>query len=203
MIRQLQIPSQFESLASQTWSEIPDFAVIAGLNGAGKSQLLAAINNSIANPQHKAVKIPNVADVRGKTKYVDTGFSPKKIHQANQHAAVNLENRRSQLVRMLRGKTQVNANHTSLISEIKTRLGDTIDDLDDAELLDAFPVDLRLKMQDAFNNDYIGEVFRDYQDRVDQFKLKNYHKEGPRPTEKDIYRSIGAEPPWEVINTIF
>jgi len=54
---------KYKSITNFSWTSIPDFVVITGPNGTGKSQFLDLIYNSITNKQGTAQK----ATIIGKT----------------------------------------------------------------------------------------------------------------------------------------
>lgn len=45
----IKFEGKFKSITTFEWNEIPSFAVITGINGTGKSQLLELIHNTIIN----------------------------------------------------------------------------------------------------------------------------------------------------------
>ncbi|EMO62625.1 hypothetical protein LEP1GSC133_1794 [Leptospira borgpetersenii serovar Pomona str. 200901868] len=55
-------PKGYKSLKNFKWENIPDFAVITGLNGSGKTQLLEALNGGeeISSNGYNSVKSNNI-----------------------------------------------------------------------------------------------------------------------------------------------
>lgn len=130
-------------------------------------------------------------------------FSPADIAPPNQsqNSLLALEGRRKSFLDMVRRGQTPNPNLRPKLEEIRTKYGDRLQSVQDSELVDQFPIDLPLLMQDYFNNNFIIEVFRSFQDRIVQFKVETYN--GERLSDAQIYEKIGNRPPWDIINELF
>ncbi len=66
---ELKFDGKYKSITSFHWTDIPDFVVLTGPNGTGKSQLLDLIYNSLTNIQGTTDKVTLI----GKT------FEPEEV----------------------------------------------------------------------------------------------------------------------------
>lgn len=65
------------------------------------------------------------------------------------------------------------------------------------ELVNLIPPDLFFYLENGFNNQYISEIFRSYQEAVKRIKLISYYESNRPNAEDEIYNIIGFPPPRE------
>ena len=222
MIQELILQKDYLALAKTDWKNIPKLAVIAGLNGSGKTMFLNALNQYFGGQHHDkpfgnhSIFTPSAQDLRGKVKYVQVGFAPGDIRpKDNKGALFSLEQSKSSLLSYIRNANFENSpeNMNNLVDSIFKKLNfnyddlsnidkNAIDELSDHDIVSNFPNDISLKMKDYFDNSYITEVFYDYENRFTRYRSDNYGKK-ENLSDEEIYARLGSRPPWIVINESF
>ncbi|AXR67161.1 AAA family ATPase [Leptospira mayottensis] len=115
-------PKGYKSLKNFKWENIPDFAVITGLNGSGKTQLLEALNGGkeISSNGYNSVKSNNITLSYKKNQdaniyYIDVTYQPRLA----KYSAI-----RKLQVQEIQNNYYRNPNQTSKTMTIEEDIGD-------------------------------------------------------------------------------
>lgn len=189
--------SAFKSIKNLVWEDIPDFAVLTGKNGAGKSQLLLylahALNDAFDDhqfPDLRHLRLEVTGDVfePGDTAYVpDSGG---QIHESSLSIA-NLQNIKSQTFQALSS----NGNQASIywrrkVNWLRRLLGNNFLSRGEASL----PDDLTFMLEDSNVLHGLTHVFLAY-----RFQLLQELEKGR--TVEEARTQLGP-PPWELLNEV-
>lgn len=210
MITKIKINSKFGSLGPEfIWENVPKFAVIAGINGAGKTKLLDFLYQDASTAFHNHIDLPASifprADLRGKVQYIRINHDFSILHN-NSNNSNQIESRNSTIVEHLI-ENNIN-NRYEEIEKIRIVIakqrGINVDDvvkMTREELVNAIPPDAACYIENGFNNQYIAEVFKTYHAKVNAIKVSTYGIK--HSTDQEIYDQIGFPPPWDTINDLF
>lgn len=204
MISEVAINQKFKSLVPFIWNRVPKFAIICGINGSGKTQLLEAINDAVNLPGNQSAhaKIKATHSIRGKIQYVPANHQFGTLN--NNHGTTNqIETRINSIIQY--AKTQQNKNnaqYNELIKEIEKVSSKSISELSAEEIEKRIPPNYMWYLENGFNNQYISELFKAYQSKVDSIRLDHLEKD-EKISFDEAYEKIGFPPPWIAINEIF
>lgn len=206
------------------WEEIPPFAVITGINGSGKSQLLELIANKIANPHnHSCCKMnedpaptavsfpsflpsidPKLFNKGCPVIFVDCYHNPNLLanYVSNDQLNRELEN----IANNIKHQYQNYQNIEKEIERIASKEINTLSDKEIKEVLSKMPIEA---FTQSLNNLKIAEIFlryyraeqknRDIVSREDWPLFKR--KEKVSQAMFNCFKIDKA--PWELINDIF
>jgi ABC-type ATPase involved in cell division len=187
---------KYKSITSFSWTNIPEFVVITGPNGTGKSQLLDLIYNTITNRQgttHKAtiteriIKPDEVTFLKGEWQLQNTGHvSLFTIQQQmdgyyNNFRQGNYRQNQDGQIKMFYA-----------FQEILRKTGKQQNTITKEEFFEHFPE--VLLEQESQLSQKIGEVFYNY--RLSEIELL-----AQKLSEAEIIEKIG-EKPWIVLKEI-
>lgn len=198
---EIKFQGKYKSITTFDWTNIPEFVVITGPNGTGKSQLLDLIYNSIINKQgtservvisEKLIKADEVTFLKGEWQLQNTSHTDLAVLQTqisnhynnflqNTHLFHQNENNEHQL--------KLNVFFKNLVYKLGRR---NPREVTKEEFIKNFPE--TLLEQESQISQKIGEVFYNY--RLSEIELLSQGK-----TEQDIVLSIG-EKPWLVLREI-
>ena len=187
---------KYKSITSFNWINVPDFVVITGPNGTGKSQLLDLIYNSVTNKQGttqkititgKEIKPDEVTFLKGEWQLQNTGhISLYTIQQQMDGYYSNFK------------QGHYRHNHEGQIKmfyafqEILKKTGKQQNTITKEEFFEHFPE--VLIEQESQLSQKIGEVFYNY--RLSEIELL-----AQKLSESEIIGKIG-ERPWVVLREI-
>ncbi len=191
------------------WDNIPKFAVIAGTNGSGKTQLFNALfqasqEDSTSTFRTKSVTIMPNSTLKNQVQYIRYNHNIDIIGRNPTGTIAHLENQNTVILDYARKakSQQTDATYNSVLERIQLQHNKLISELTDEQIIDGIPPEIGQYLDNSFNNIFIAQVFKAYQSKVEKIKLKNYRKEDA-PTDEEIYGKLGSPPPWLVINTLF
>lgn len=193
---QIKFEGKYKSITSFEWTDVPDFVVITGPNGTGKSQLLDLIHNTIINKSGTTERVSIV----GKTVKADEVTFLKGEWQLQNTGHVNLSTIQQQ---MDNHYNQFHAGHYnrnqqgqiklfSACQEIIRKSGKQFNLITKEEFYEYFPE--VLIEEESQLSQKIGEVFYNY-------RLSEIELQAKKEPEENIIKSIG-EKPWVVLREI-
>lgn len=193
----IRFEGKFKSITTFDWNNIPEFAVITGINGTGKSQLLELIHNTvISNP-----KFPSRVEITGKTiRRNEVTYLRGEWHldATSRVSLATIQGIREGLYNEFLNS----ANNPGLpdnrirvfeaFEEIKRAFGKNQTDISIEEFNQAFP-EILVENENQLSTK-IGEIFLIY--RLDEIDLLSKHC-----PEAEINDKLG-EKPWNVLRRI-
>jgi predicted ATPase len=194
---EIKFEGKYKSITSFDWTEIPDFVVITGPNGTGKSQLLDLIHNTTINKQGTTERIA----ITGKSIKPDEVTFLKGEWQLQNTSQVNLSTIQQQLdayySNFRGGNYNSNYEHQTKMywacQEIVRKTGkQNYHDVTKEEFNRYFP-EILLEEESQLSQK-IAEVFYNY-------RLSEIELQAKRVSEDEIINSIG-EKPWVVLREI-
>jgi ABC-type Mn2+/Zn2+ transport system ATPase subunit len=195
---QINFSGKYKSITSFTWSDVPEFVVITGPNGTGKSQLLELIHNTVINKYNttervqitgKTLKPDEITYLKGEwqlqnTSHVDLSTIQQYVNSQFQQFQQNQPNQR---------RNDQEIRRFTLFQEIikKTGKGDK-KQITKEEFAKNFP-EFFLE-QDNQLSQKIGEVFYNY-------RLSEIEMQAKGASQEKIIEQLG-EKPWTVLREI-
>ncbi|NVK75455.1 MAG: ATP-binding protein [Oceanospirillaceae bacterium] len=207
----LNFQSGYKSIVALDDIILPDFTVITGLNGSGKSQLLEAIlkNDAGVRALHENTELTNRKHVThanlapnnsGATDPNQLRESVQNIlNEFNEYRRRKLQNGNTQLQRILKNEKQL-----QLVNRIAEEANKTIDDLSDEDFYKHYPIDDGLTVNDVFQQNF-AVLFKRYHTKfednlVSEYRFQKYN-EGSYLKRDDFIHKYGP-PPWELVNRV-
>lgn len=193
---EINFTGKYKSITSFDWIEIPDFVVITGPNGTGKSQLLDLIHNTIINKQEasesvtitgKSIKPDEVTFLQGEWQLQNTSHvNLSTIQQQTDSYYNNFKN----------GNYHHNQEHQLKMfwacQEIVRKTGKQYNTVTKEEFNRYFP-EILLEQESQISQK-IAEVFYNY-------RLSEIELQAKKVPEDEIHKAIG-EKPWVVLREI-
>lgn len=193
---------------------LPDFVLFTGVNGAGKTQILTAIQ------QQNLLRVYDNNIELTKKKYVTSHtLSPNESsvvtrEQLNQNTE-NLwqqyyhfkENRQHNpnmgLEQMLGGQDSA---QYKVITKIARNAFKNIDDLTSDDFFNHYPLEDGLQQTDVFYQNF-SSLFKRYQDKLDDNEYRQYRNQVKKHTAitfltKEEFEKTFGEAPWAFVNKI-
>lgn len=211
----LNLKNKFKSLEPFD-IELPDFVVLTGLNGAGKTQILNSIqnnqmtildeNNRQLNPK-KYVTSQSLAP--NNTAVVTREQIVKKIqnlwNQFQGYLNQKLRNPNYTLQNVF-GNSNPHAQQIKTIQKISELSKKEIDDLKSEDFFNYYPIEEGFQQTDIFQQNF-SNLFKRYQDKYDEneYRQYRYEKKGDKNSsflsEEEFVATFG-EAPWLFVNKI-
>jgi len=207
----LSLTKKFKSLEPFD-AELPNFVVLTGINGAGKTQLLTAIiNNQLQVTDENGVELNPKKYVTPQT------LSPNESSiVTREQLNNNTQNLLNQFNNYLQNKRN-NPNFTlenifgnspqlKVIEKIRVNSKKDLDDLDSDDFFNHYPLEDGLSQTDVFYQNF-SSLFKRYQDKFDDNEYRQYrheikkHKEITYLNREQFIESFG-EAPWNFVNKI-
>lgn len=193
---EVKFTGKYKSITSFNWTEIPEFVVITGPNGTGKSQLLELIYNTIIDKAYTTERV----SITGKKIKPDEVTYLKGEWQLQHTGHVNLSTIQQQMEsnysNFQRGDYRPNQEGQIktfwAFKEILEKTGKEKKNVTKEEFYTYFPE--ILIEQESQLSQKIGEVFYNY-------RLSEIELQAQKETEEKIKRAIG-EKPWVVLREI-
>ncbi len=199
------IKGDYKSIKSLKWDDIPDFVVITGKNGSGKTQLLELIHYELgSDQQHKnnvarnpsdpfhgvQLKVNNFNYSSKEVIYLPATWSLSNLGGIN---ASNFSNTINTLYSHIIGTNQ-NAAYTELAQIVSERINKpktniTIQDVQQNLPLDHFDYINRIQLHEGLNEIFLG------------YHLKSAELRDAGCTPEQIVEKLGVAP-WETINDL-
>lgn len=209
----LSLHQKFKSLDPFT-IELPDFIVLTGINGAGKTQLLTAIT------QNQLIVLDDDGSELNPKKYVTSQtLSPNEstiVTREQLNANTNnlwqqfnnyLQNRKNNPYYTLEGNIfGHNSPQLKVISKIAQSANKIREDLSSDDFFNYYPLEDGIQQTDVFYQNF-SSLFKRYQDKFDENEYRQYRHEIKNHKEitylsKAEFESIYGEAPWNFVNKI-
>lgn len=194
--------------------ELPDFSVLTGLNGSGKSHLLEAIFNMNQNAVLKDGElIKNILYIpfNGLNPKIEENCDPttittfvKEFYQQFKNA---LRTPNYQRNKSKPGLLQAfyDPNQKRVATKFLDKIEIPFEDVDENYLIDIF--DVSMMSQDDFFTGQFALIFKNYHKLLEENKINQYYKDQGHTdilhvhTEDEFNQKYGI-PPWEFVNSI-
>jgi len=208
----LVLDTDFKSLKPLT-CDLPDFVILTGLNGAGKTQLLKAIeenkmiitdeNSANLNPKKYVTSqtlAPNDSTIVtrdmliGKVRNLWDGYYQGFLQQKKQNPNIKLE--------FMFGN---NNPQIRVIEKIAKNAAKDIDNLTATDFYDFYPFQDGLDQTDVFYQNF-SIFFKRYHDKYEENEFRQYlhdvkGQDVSYITKEQFFSTFG-EPPWDLVNKI-
>lgn len=209
----LTLQNKFKSL-KPLQIELPDFVVLTGVNGAGKTQLLTAIQNQqmkIFNEQN--VQLNNFKYVTSQTLAPNnsTIVTREQLNQNtqniwNQYSQSYIQQKQRNPSYKLENIFGNNSQQIKLIKKISIDAEKEIDELTADDFYNHYPLNDGLEQTDVFYQNF-SNLFKRYQDRLDDNQYRRYRNEVLGQAEvtfisDEQFHSTYGEAPWDFVNKI-
>ncbi|MDA9057443.1 AAA family ATPase [Flavobacteriaceae bacterium] len=194
--------------------ELPDFVVLTGVNGAGKTQFLTAIQNQqmrVLNEQGGQLK--NLKYVTSQTLAPNnsTVVTREQLNQNtqniwNQYSQTYIPQKQRKPNYKLQNVFGNNSPQIKLIETISQGAEKDIDDLSADDFYNYYPLNDGLQQTDVFYQNF-SNLFKRYQDRLDDNQYRRYRNEvlGQKEvtfiSDEQFINTYG-EAPWDFVNRI-
>ncbi|WP_437823544.1 AAA family ATPase [Tenacibaculum mesophilum] len=208
----LTLNKTFKSLEPFTL-DLPEFVILTGLNGAGKTQLLQAIQNN-----QLSVKDVNGAELSPKKYVTSQTLSPNESTVVTkQQLDQKIQNLWNQIQGYQSTKksnpnyrlTSVFGNNTpliKLINKIAESTEKNIEELTADDIYQYYPLNDGLNQTDVFYQNF-SSLFKRYQDKYEENEYRQYRNEVKGHssitflTDEEFISTYG-EAPWDFVNKI-
>ena len=203
--------SRYKSLEQFQEFQLPDFVVLYGINGAGKTHLLQVLANQNVTritddsgadlPRRKFVDANTLAPNNSTVVSWDT-LKQAPISALSWHTSYkqNKQNNPNFTLHNVTGDPR----HHKLFETISKSADKTLDDLDSEDIFEHYPMNDGLENNDVFSQSF-SQLFKRYQVR----KLDNEFNEFRNQKDKKVkflseasFLKRYGEAPWEFVNKI-
>jgi ABC-type Mn2+/Zn2+ transport system ATPase subunit len=195
--------------------DLPDFVILTGINGAGKTQLLTAVlNNQLKINDDNGLEI-----AQNQIKYVTSQtLSPNEStivtrDQLNSvmHSTLSNYNNYQQNKSVNPGFELVNvfgqnSPHIKIIEKIAEYAKKDIDQLNANDIYNHYPINDGLTQTDIFYQNF-SSFFKRYQDKFDDNEYRQYQNEHKKNKQisflsREKFLETFGEAPWDFVNKI-
>lgn len=188
---------------------LPNFVVLSGLNGAGKSQLLAGINQNLIILSENNQRLQPVKFVDHSTLAPNDSVTVlyENLRKASQHILTQFENYKKNKL-TIPALTLENvigdAKFRKIIQDIAKNVGKEVDSLSEDDFFRHYPLEDGLNQADIFYQNF-SSLFKRYQVKqyendVNEFRNQKYGN--VKYLSNDEFERIYGEPPWLFVNQI-
>lgn len=210
------IKEQYKSIKSQDEFELPDFCVLTGKNGSGKSHLLEALsNNTLSKIEQEGQELKNILYIgfNQLSLHSEDSWHPERITKKIQDAWSSFAISRH---RFMNGtyisNDQILAHiHDSVHKEFAKKVfRDTHkspSEISESDFFDSFDVSFMDVNKNLFSTQ-IGLIFKDYHIKLDENDYNEFCQKNGRPVSRPVlnteeFQNKYGSPPWDYLNQIF
>lgn len=193
--------------------ELPDFSVLTGLNGSGKTHLLEVIkDNNLSQVYHNENLIKRVVYIpfNGLNPKVQETFDPNIIKNYIKGFYSNLKEALKNQ-RYILNKNEANLlnsfsnNNRQRAESFFKKIEIPFEDVDENYITNIFDISM-IPNNDIFTSQF-AIIFKNYHRLLEENKMNKYYKENGDETFNRIYTDeeftkIYGTPPWDFINEI-
>lgn len=194
--------TRYKSIDHIIWDNVPGFAVLTGLNGSGKTQLLEVLAYRLTNTRH-----PQLGDLSG-VRVTITGetidpdavaYIPSRWDIAGSPVLgiAEMQQAKQQLFERLHERNiHSDISKRAMRARLERLLGVTrLDELDQQTFVERLPDDFAFMLDEADLTNGLTHVFLAYRLRVAEALESG--------TPKDVIRNQLGPAPWDVLNETF
>lgn len=208
----LTLQQKFKSLDPFT-IDLPDFVVLTGINGAGKTQLLTAIaQNSLKVFDENNVELKLKKYVTSQTLSPnESAIVTREQLNANtqnlwQQFSQYSQNRQHNPNFRLENIWGQNTPQIKVVQKIAINAKKNIEALTSDDFFNHYPLEDGLQQTDVFYQNF-SSLFKRYQDKFDDNEYRQYRREVKNHTEityltKEQFENTFGEAPWDFVNKI-
>ncbi len=185
----------YKSIDELVWEDIPPFAVLTGLNGSGKSQLLELLAFKLTDTYHPQMEHVTVTVTGDNFGPDSVAYLPVRWDLAGTALGMyQMHDAKQQLYNQLRQATNIRGDmvQRSKRARLEKFLGNSLDQTDIATFLAKVPDDFVFMLDDADVTSGLAHVFLAYRLSM----AEELERNTPRA---DIASKIGPAP-WDVLN---
>lgn len=217
----IKLTSEFKSIKNIADIELPNFVILTGLNGAGKTQLLQAIANKKAVIEVGGDPLANTKMFSGGLGEIASGtFYGSKLERF----CIALQNKFSNYMYWKKSQPQSpSSNFESVFTSIEKQIlnairnnsknkGDELQYVDRMEIMKHIPTgfvindEVKGNFKDAFQYD-LSQIFKRYQINYELNQFNCYRKDakgaiGIDALSDEEFLAKHGEPPWNLANEI-
>ena len=206
----LKLLNPYKSITKFSDIEIPDFTVITGFNGAGKTHLLQAISEDFIRAYE------HFHELTVKKFVTHSSLAPNDSGAVDSNSFKNARqfiiakhqeylDKKRQLPGVVIEQILPHDKHRVLLDRIADLSEKKIEDLIEDDFFKHYPIDDGLLVNTFFNQDF-STVFKRYhqlyeENRFNEFRSKE-HNEGDYYTD-DQFKKKHGNPPWELVEKYF
>ncbi len=193
--------------------DLPDFVILTGINGAGKTQILTAIIQNLL----KVYDTPGV-ELNPKKYVTPQTLSPNESTiVTREQLNANTQNLWQQFDHYLKNKinnpgysiTNIFGNNSpqiKVIDKIAKSANKIREELTSDDFFNHYPLEDGLNQTDVFYQNF-SSLFKRYQDKLDDNEYRQYRNQVKGHTEisfltKEEFENTFGEAPWEFVNKI-
>jgi predicted ATPase len=209
MIR-VSVLSRFKSILTNFDQDLPDFTIISGVNGAGKSHLLQAIEQGYAKVYDEygieltkkkyltsVALVPNEAIEVHRSNFT---YEITNIYQSiRTYISAKVGNPNAELKNYLQG------SYIKVVDFIMRESGKDVEDLTTEDIKEHYPIHLGL-VTDVFHQNF-STLFKRYHDALEENLFSEYLKTTKNKNRKYLsdenFRKKHGDPPWDFVNKVF
>jgi ABC-type multidrug transport system ATPase subunit len=193
--------------------ELPDFVVLTGINGAGKTQILTAIqqpnlfrvyDNGIELTQKKYVTSQSLSPNESAI------VTREQLNQITQNVwqqfSQYLQNRLSNQNYRLENIWGNNSPYIKVIHKISSNASKSIEELNSDDFFNYYPLEDGLQQTDVFYQNF-SSLFKRYQDKFDENLYREFRNKQKNETAitfltTEEFEKTYGEAPWNFVNKI-
>jgi ABC-type cobalamin/Fe3+-siderophores transport system ATPase subunit len=193
--------------------EFPDFTIISGINGAGKSHLLQAIQQNIAQSYNEFNEL--LAPIRYST--VQSLAPNESISVGRESLTYVFSNLYSNIQAFIQSKRQNNLHLEffqmygteahDILKKVCEDSGKNLEELSVEDISEFYPISSNFGLTNDIFYQNFSTLFKRYADRYDDNLYKHYLKEVKgkkvRSLTEETFKKKHGIPPWEIVNEIF
>lgn len=211
---EIKLKRKHKSIGLPCEFEVPNFTVLTGINGSGKTHLLEAISNTdiaeIKNNNNTIKKIQYI-EFNGLNPKIEEASDPKTITEHVKSVWQQYDIQRNAAIRKSQNtvdyvvRRMPDANMQIFIRKAFEKTAKPFDKLTEDDLFDSFDISF-LGKNDFFTAQF-APIFKNYHWKLEENNINSYYKEKGMANDKPVYTAeefvekFGI-PPWEFVNKI-
>lgn len=195
--------------------ELPNFSVLTGLNGSGKTHLLEAIsNNEFGEVYIDGNKISNIRYIpfNGLNSKIQEECDPssiiqwiKNFHGQFKNAITRTQNSKAALTEYNLIAYSADANFKKIGIKLLPKIGKKIEDITEEDIFNNF--DISFMAENDFFTAQFALIFKNYHRLFDENNMNKYYLSQDLPATSEIlsneeFIKKNGVPPWDFVNSV-